>query len=91
MENNFKILKMSAGWCGPCRATKPVFESFANAKTSINCVDVDVDKEGDLAKSYEVKSIPTLIFIKDDVVVNRHVGAFSLAQLEEMSANAFGI
>jgi thioredoxin 1 len=91
MENNFEILKMSAEWCGPCRATKPVFEAFANAKTSINCVDVDVDKDGDLAKSYEVKSIPTLVFLKNGVVVNRHVGAFSLTQLEEMSTNAFGI
>jgi thioredoxin 1 len=91
MSNNFQILKMSADWCGPCRATKPVFEAFANSHINVDCQEVNVDQQGDLAKSYEVRSIPTLIFLKDGKIVDRHTGAFSLVQLEEMSANAFGI
>jgi thioredoxin len=91
MNNNFQILKMSADWCGPCRATKPTFEAFATSHTDIDCEEVNVDEQGDLAKSYEVRSIPTLIFLKEGKIVDRHVGAFSLQQLEQMSANAFGV
>lgn len=90
MNNNFEILKMSAEWCGPCQATKPTFASFGASHPSISCREVNVDQEGELAKSYEVRSIPTLIFLKDGEVVKKHTGAFSLAQLEELSSNAFG-
>jgi|688.fasta_scaffold698379_2 thioredoxin 1 len=90
MNNNFEILKMSADWCGPCQATKPTFASFATSHPAIACKEVNVDTEGDLARSYNVRGIPALIFLKDGEVVNRHVGAFSLAQLEELSSAAFG-
>lgn len=91
MRKNFEILKMSAEWCGPCQATKPTFETFSTNHPDIFCRDVNVDVEGDLAKSYEVRSIPTLIFLKDGQVVKRHTGAFSLAQIEELASSAFGV
>ena len=89
MENKFEILKMSADWCGPCRATKPTFESFAESNPEINCREVNVDAEGDLAKEYGVRNIPTLVFLKDGVAVKRHVGAFSLVQLTNLADEAF--
>lgn len=90
MNHKFQILKMSADWCGPCKATKPIFESFSENNPEIECREVNVDAEGDLAKSYGVRSIPTLIFLKDGVDVERHIGAFTLAQIEELSSKVFG-
>jgi thioredoxin 1 len=89
MENKFEILKMSAEWCGPCRATKPVFESFSESNTNYICTEVDVDKDGDTAQKYQVKNIPTLIFLKNGEVVKRHVGAFTGSQLDSLASEAF--
>ena len=89
MENKFEILKMSAEWCGPCRATKPVFESFSESNANYICTEVDVDKDGETAQKYHVKNIPTLIFLKNGEFVKRHVGAFTESQLASLASEAF--
>ena len=67
-----------APWCGPCRMLSPVIEELANDfEGKAKICKVNTDEEGDLAAEYGVRSIPTLIFLKDGEVVDTLIGAQS--------------
>lgn len=71
-----------AEWCGPCRALAPVLDEVATElKGKIKIAKVDVDKNPQLASSFSVRSIPTLLVIKDGTVQEQMVGALGKAAL----------
>lgn len=72
----------SAAWCGPCKMFSPTMEVVASElNVPINKIDVDQNK--DLAESNNVRSVPTLVLMKDGVPVTRHTGIMSKVQLEQ--------
>ncbi len=76
-----------AEWCGPCRMLAPTFEKLAqNFGNDITFAKVDVDELPDLAGRYGVRSIPTLILIREGKVVETAVGLQSYQKLAEMLA-----
>jgi thioredoxin 1 len=78
------LVDFYADWCMPCRKLSPVLESLASTLTGkVTVAKVNVDESGQLAKKYNVRSIPTLIVIKDGKVVNRHTGVKTKQQLLE--------
>ena len=92
-ENNFQdevlssdkpvLVDFWAEWCGPCKMIGPVLEELAiEMGEKIKIVKVDVDSNSQTAVKYAIRSIPTLIIIKDKTVVAQHIGAASKAQLE---------
>jgi thioredoxin 1 len=75
------IKYFSTGWCQPCKAFAPVFDSvMSNDNIPFNKVDAEHSK--DLALQYSISSVPTLVFEKDGTVVYRHTGVMSRSQLE---------
>jgi len=77
------IKYFTASWCGPCKMFSPVFDK-AMAETGVNHQKVDVDLNKDLAIQYGVMSVPTLIFEREGVVVNRRTGVCSYNELVTM-------
>ena len=77
-----------AEWCGPCRAIAPVLEELAEASAGrVALVKVNVDENPGLAARYGIRSIPTILFVKEGRVVDRVVGAVPKAVLQRhMSA-----
>lgn len=73
MEDNV-LYKFYATWCGPCKIMTPVVQKIA-AEHELNLVEVDIDKHPELADAYEVRGVPTLVLVKDQTEVARHVGA----------------
>jgi thioredoxin 1 len=72
-----------AAWCGPCRAIAPVLEELAEASDGrVTLMKVDVDENPGLAARYGIQSIPTILFIKQGVVVDRVIGAVPKAVLQ---------
>ena len=72
-----------AEWCGPCKMIGPILEELApEMDGKIKIVKVDVDSNSQTAMNYAIRSIPTLIIIKDGSVAAQHIGAASKAQLE---------
>ena len=70
------LIDFWATWCGPCKAIAPMIEEIAeefNGKVKVG--KVDVDKNQDTAMKFGVRSIPTLLVIKNGEVVNQIVGA----------------
>jgi len=71
-----------AGWCGPCRAIAPVLEELArDSGGRVTLAKVNVDENPGLAARYGIRSIPTVLFVKEGKVVDQVIGAVPRAQL----------
>lgn len=68
------LLDLFATWCGPCRIQSAVLEEVVKTRPDMNIAKVDVDENPNIARSFGVMSIPTLILLKDGKMVNKHVG-----------------
>ncbi len=78
------LLDFWAGWCGPCRMLSPVVDEIAEERPDIKVGKVNVDEEAELAASFRVMSIPTLVVIRDGKVVNQSVGVKPKATVLDM-------
>ena len=73
-----------AEWCGPCRAVAPVLEELARESAGrVTLAKVNVDENPGLAARYEVRSIPTILLVKQGRIADRVIGAVPKARLRE--------
>jgi thioredoxin 1 len=73
-----------AEWCAPCRAIAPALEELARESGgTVSLAKVNVDDHPGLAARYSVRSIPTILFVKDGAVVDQVVGAVPKSQLKK--------
>ena len=63
----------SATWCGPCQTFKPIMSEIANEGHSVQFIDID--QQEDLARQYNVRSVPTVVIEQNGSEVNRLIGA----------------
>ena len=73
-----------AVWCGPCSMLSPVVDQIGEENPQIKVGKVNVDDEGELARQFDINSIPNLILFKDGKVQNQLVGVQPKAVIEEM-------
>ena len=86
-----KLLVFKAVWCGPCRIIKKIIDAYIEqhpeVKDRIEFLDVDDERNRDLAVHYGAMSIPTMLLMKDEdenqIIIERHVGQMSPAQFAE--------
>ena len=64
-----------APWCGPCRRVVPIVEEIAEERSDIKVGKINVDEQPELAREFNVMSIPTLVVMKDGKIVNQSLGA----------------
>lgn len=70
------VLDFSATWCGPCKKIAPIIEELAGEYAGkVNIGKCDVDENDDLTSKYGIRNVPTVLFIKNGEVVDKHVGA----------------
>jgi thioredoxin-like negative regulator of GroEL len=79
------VFYFTADWCGPCKKVRPVVEDMMREGFHFQVIDVDIEKE--LAKNFEITSVPTFILFENEKLVNRISGAQTKSQLESFINN----
>jgi len=82
-EPGIMVIDFWATWCSPCRAMAPQFERAADLRRHYRFAKVDVDAEPALAGAYAVRSIPTLMVLRDGEPVASQTGVVAAEQLVE--------
>ena len=78
------IVDFWAEWCGPCRLIGPIVEDLAKEyEGKVKIGKVNVDENPQISMQYGIRSIPTILIIKDGEVVDKHVGTTTKANLAE--------
>ena len=84
VSDGLSLVDFWAPWCGPCRMIAPVIDELAGEfEGKANICKVNTDEQQDLAVKYGVRSIPTIIFMKNGEIVDQMVGAASKQALAE--------
>jgi len=82
------IVDYWAPWCGPCRGFAPVFERVAEANPDVVFAKVNTDDEQEIAAHFQIRSIPTLMVFRDQIIVFSQPGALPQNALEQVVAKA---
>ncbi len=83
-KGGLSVVDFWAEWCGPCRLVGPIVEELAEEYDGKALIGkVDVDNHPEVSMKYNIRSIPTILFIKDGEVVDKHVGTATKQALTE--------
>lgn len=78
------VVDFWAEWCGPCRLIAPIIEELSGEYAEKALIGkLDVDNNPEVAMKYSIRSIPTILILKDGEVVDKHVGTTTKANLEQ--------
>ena len=86
--NSTVIVDFWAPWCGPCKGFAPVFERVAETNTDNVFAKVNTDNEQEIAAHFQIRSIPTLMVFRDQVIVFAQPGALPQSQFEQVVEKA---
>ena len=90
-NNDFVIVDFWAPWCGPCKGFAPVYEELSEKYPDIVFAKVNTEEEQQLAGEFQIRSIPTLMIFREQVILYAQPGALQGSQLEQVIEQANGL
>ena len=86
--NDLVVVDFWAPWCGPCQSFGPVYEQISEKHDDVVFAKVNTEAEQELAAHFQIRSIPTLMILKEQVVVFAQPGALPGSALEDIIGKA---
>ncbi len=83
-SNDIVIIDFWAPWCGPCRSFAPIFEEASENHPDIVFAKVNTEEEQELAGHFQIRSIPTLMIFREQVILFAEAGMLAKPQLEQV-------
>lgn len=82
-NDDLMLLWFTATWCGPCKMLTPVMDQInSEYSKSLSIIKVDVDNNSELCTKYSIRSVPTILFIKNKEICYKHSGAVPKSYLD---------
>ena len=83
-NNEFVIVDFWAPWCGPCQSFGPVYEEISEKYPNIVFAKVNTEVEQEVAAQFNIRSIPTLMIFREQIILYSEAGALPAGQFEEL-------
>ena len=80
------VVDFWAPWCAPCRAFAPTFEAASEQHEGVTFAKVNTEEQQSLAAAFQIRSIPTLMIFREQVIIFSQPGMLSAGQLEDVIA-----
>jgi len=90
-QNDFVIIDFWAPWCGPCQSFGPVYDQVSEKHDDIVFAKVNTQDEQELAGMFGIRSIPTLMLFREQVVLYKEAGALPQSSFEQLIEEAKGL
>jgi thioredoxin 1 len=87
-NNDFVIVDYWAPWCGPCRSFAPTYEKVSEDHPEIVFAKLNTEDEQEIAAHFQIRSIPTLMIFRENIIIFSQPGALPEAGLKELIARA---
>lgn len=85
-NNGIVIIDFWAPWCGPCKSFAPIYDAVSEKHTDVVFAKVNTEDEQELAASFQIRSIPTLMIFRDQIAIFSQAGMLPESGLEEVIA-----
>ena len=91
VENDIVIIDFWAPWCGPCKSFGPIYEEVSEKHSDIVFAKVNTEVEQGIAAHFQIRSIPTLMIFREQIVLFSEAGMLPANALEELIAQVKGL